>query len=125
MAYRTLPISTGDDQNYSCVDCQIDHLNSEDVDERHWTCKHCGYPVHIDLADASGNHKLVVRQQAQNLKAGHFVYLEHDWASGALRVLDSKPAMKGNKWYVALQGYCGLTIEPDRYFNCVIMGDMV
>lgn len=66
-----------------------------------------------------------MRHQAQNLKAGNFIYLEHDWASGALRVLDSKPAMKGNQWYLALQGYRGLPVEPDRYFNCVISGDMV
>lgn len=125
MAYRTLPISTGDDRNYSCVDCQIDDLDREDVDERDWTCKHCGNPVHIDLADDVGNHVLVVRQQAQNLKVGHFVYLEHDWVSGALRVMDSKPAMKTNMWFLAIQKFRGITVEPDRYFNCVISGDMV
>ena len=125
MTYRTLPISTGDDRNYSCVDCQIDDLDRGDVDERDWTCKQCGNPVHIDLADDFGNHVLVVRQQAQNLKVGHYVYLEHDWVSGALCVMDSKPAMKTNMWFLAIQKFRGITVEPDRNFNCVISGDMV
>lgn len=126
MAYRTLPISTGYDQSYSCHHCDIKDLDlAQGVNERNWTCNHCGNSVSIELADDAGNTALVMRHQAQHLKIEHYVYLEYDLAGGALRVMDSKPAMKANMWFLALQKYRGITVEPDRYFNCVISGDMV
>lgn len=126
MAYRTLPISTGFDQSYSCHRCDINDLDrAQDVNERDWTCNHCGSSVSIVLADDAGNTELVMRHQAQHLKVEHYVYLEHSWADGALRVLESKPAGKANMWSLALKNYRRITVESDRYFNCVISGDML
>ncbi len=126
MAYHPLPISTGFDKRYSCHRCEIEDLDrNKYVNERNWTCHHCGTSVSILLADDAGNSAEVMRHQAQHLKAEHYVYLEHNWADGALRVLESEPAAKASMWSLALKNYRRITVEPDRYFNCVISGDMI
>ena len=126
MARRTPSISTGYDQRYDCHHCGIEDLDEErDLDVRSWLCNQCDSPVVIELADEDGNQATVMRRQAQDIKTGHLIYLEHDLERGALEIFDSKRAMKPGMWYLAVQSHRGLTVEPDRYFNCVIMGDMV
>lgn len=126
MGRRTLPISTGYDQRYDCHHCGIEDLDEDqDMDVRSWRCNQCDRPVVIELADDDGNQATVMRWQAQDVKTGHLIYLEGDLERGALEIFDSKPAMKNGMWYLAVQSHGKLIVEPDRYINCVIMGDMV
>ncbi|NBF11441.1 hypothetical protein [Pseudomonas sp. Fl4BN1] len=121
MAPRTPRITTGFDQSYACSTCDTENLDfDQDLNERDWTCSACGHPVLIALADDAGNTALVVRYQAQHLEPGDYIYQEHDLDGGVLRVMGSNKAMgKGNKWYLGLQGFGSMTVEPDRYFNRV------
>lgn len=126
MARRTPSISIGYDQRYDCPQCGIQDLDLDtDLDVRSWRCNQCDRPVTIELADDDGNQATVMRRQAQHIRTGHLIYLEHDLGRGALEIFDSQPAMKPGMWYLAVQSHRGLTVEPDRYFNCVIMGDML
>jgi hypothetical protein len=114
-----LGISTGFDQRYDCNICDITSLDRyDDLDDRTWTCNGCKNPVLIHLADDDGNSGVVMRCQAQHLNRGDYIYQEHDLKGGILQVLGSSQALgKGNKWYLGLQGFGGLTVEADRYFN--------
>ena len=126
MGRRTLAISTGYDQRYDCHQCGIEDLDEDqDMDVRSWRCNQCDRPVVIELGDDDDNQATVMRWQAQDIKTGHLIYLEGDLERGALEIYDSKPAMKAGMWYLAVQSQGKMIVEPDRYFNCVIMGDMV
>lgn len=126
MGRRTHPISTRYDQRYDCHHCGSEDLDEDqDMDVRSWRCNQCDRPVVIELADDDGNQATVMRWQAQDVKSGHLIYLEGDLERGALEIFDSKPAMKTGMWYLAVQSHGKLIVEPDRYINCVIMGDMV
>ncbi len=126
MARRTPSISTAYDQSYACYTCGIKGLDKEkDLDQRTWYCKRCDRSVAIELADDDGNTATAMRRQAQHIQTGYLVYLEHDLERGALEILESQPAMKAGMWYLAIKSHRGVTVEPDRYFNCVIMGDML
>jgi len=124
MPFNTLPIATGFDQHYTCVNesCTqytTTELNREHhLDDRTWTCNACGEPVMVTMVDDTGKTYRIVRSQAQHLKRGDLIYQEHDLQGGVLQVLGSSQAYgKGKHWYLGLQGFGGLTVEPDRYFN--------
>jgi hypothetical protein len=119
-AAMPMPISTAYDQRYSCHSCAREHLDRHrDLDERTWTCLTCHSPVHIELDDGAGNTALVIRLQAQQLRADRdFAYLENDLGQPHA-VLFSEKAYKGGQWLLRLQGYGSLPVEPGHYFNCV------
>ncbi|AXQ50984.1 hypothetical protein DZC31_30175 (plasmid) [Stenotrophomonas rhizophila] len=120
MALRPLPITTAYDQQYSCPTCDREQLDRHhELDEHTWTCRTCDGPVLIKLNDGAGNTALVVRNQAQKLRAAqHFVYLENDLAT-VHAVLLSEKCLKGGQWHLRLQGYGSRDVDPRHYFNCL------
>lgn len=121
---RTPRIATGFDKGYICTnpDCESTNLDpDDDLNDRTWTCNTCGESVLVEMADDAGTKKYQVRRHpAKDLVPGDYIVQEHDLQGGILRVLGSSQAHgKGNKWFLGLQGFGSLTVEPDRYFNCI------
>ncbi|MBC3243658.1 hypothetical protein HU746_03265 [Pseudomonas lurida] len=115
MTFRPYPVF---DQYYSCPTGHDSPDHPTDLDNRTWTCRTCQQRVHITVADKAGNHFIVERCPASEIRPGDFLIYREKAGVTAGQVTASNPYQgKGQRWHMAVEGFGSDRIAPEQFVN--------
>ncbi|MGA4449521.1 hypothetical protein ACPA0O_19890 [Ectopseudomonas chengduensis] len=101
--------------------CPTKHAHSDhsaDLDSRTWTCRTCQQSVYIEMADKDGNHFIVERVPAREIRAGDFIVYRERAGITAGEVTGSNAYHgKGRLWYLAVAQFGHDKISPEQYIS--------
>lgn len=114
----TFRVETVFDLSHTCRTGRTQSDHPTVLERSTWTCRTCRRSVYIEMADKGGNHFVVERVPAREIRAGDFIVYRDRARITAGEVTGSNPHQgKAELWYLAVAQFGHDKISPDQYVS--------